>query len=76
MIGYLIIGALAGFVASKIYKKEGSGCLINLLLGIVGGWLGGEVLGWFGITATGSIGNFVVAVIGAIILLWLWNKLS
>ena len=27
MIGYLIIGALAGFVASKIYKKEGSGCL-------------------------------------------------
>ncbi len=76
MIGYFIIGALAGFVASKIYKKEGSGCLINLLLGIVGGWLGGEVLGWLGITATGSIGNFVVAVIGAIILLWLWNKLS
>lgn len=76
MIGYLIIGALAGFVANKIYKKEGSGCLINLLLGIVGGWLGGEVLGWLGITATGSIGNFVVAVIGAIILLWLWNKLS
>ena len=76
MIGYLIIGALAGFVASKIYKKEGSGCLINLLLGIVGGWLGGEVLGWLGITATRSIGNFVVAVIGAIILLWLWNKLS
>lgn len=76
MIGYLIIGALAGFVASKIYKKEGSGCLVNLALGIVGGWLGGEVLGWLGITANGSIGNFVVAVIGAIMVLWLWNKLS
>ena len=50
MIGYIIIGMLAGFVASKIYKKEGSGCLVNLLLGIVGGWVGGMVLGWIGLT--------------------------
>ena len=37
MIGYIIIGIAAGFVASKIYKKEGSGCFVNLLLGIAGG---------------------------------------
>ena len=76
MIGYIIIGIAAGFVASKIYKKEGSGCFVNLLLGIAGGWFGGMVLGWLGITASGSIGNFVVSVIRAIMLLWLWNKLS
>ena len=75
MIGYIIIGMLAGFVASKIYKKEGSGCLVNLLLGIVGGWVSGMVLGWIGLTPTGSLGNFAVSVIGAVIVLWLWNKL-
>ena len=76
MIGYIIIGIAAGFVASKIYKKEGSGCFVNLLLGIAGGWLGGMVLGWLGISASGFFGNFGVSVIGAMMVLGRWNKLS
>lgn len=76
MIGDLILGALAGFVASYLYKKEGSGCLVNLLLGVAGGWLGGSILGWLGFVGEGSVAHFVTAVIGAVILLWLWNALK
>ena len=72
----LITGIVVGFIASKIYSGSGKGCLINLLLGIVGGWVGGRLFSWCGITATGLVGNIVMAVVGAIVVLWLWNKLT
>ena len=55
----LITGIVVGFIASKIYSGSGKGCLINLLLGIVGGWVGGRLFSWCGITATGLVGNIV-----------------
>ncbi len=71
----IITGIIVGFLASKIYSGSGKGCLINLLLGIAGGWVGGKLFEWLGITATGLVGNIVMAVVGAIVVLWVWNKI-
>lgn len=71
LIGSIIIGCLAGFIAGKIMRGGGFGFLWNLLLGIVGGVLGGWVLGLLGISWGGTIGALGTAVIGAILLLWL-----
>jgi len=48
MIVGLITGILAGFVASKLFDGKGKGCVVNLVLGIIGGALGGWVFSLFG----------------------------
>ena len=74
---YIIIGIAAGFLAGKIMRGGGFGVIINLILGIVGGVLGGWVFGLFGIAASGIIGSLITATVGAILVLWiasLFNK--
>ena len=75
MIIGLITGILAGFVASKLFDGEGKGCIVNLVLGIIGGALGGYVFSLFGLQAYSWVGELVVAVIGAMLFLLIWNKL-
>lgn len=73
-LGALIIGGLAGWVASMIMKTDGSmGILLNIVVGVVGAVLGNLLLPVFGITGTTgfSIWSFVVALIGAIVLLFI-----
>ncbi|MBQ9524838.1 MAG: GlsB/YeaQ/YmgE family stress response membrane protein [Bacteroidaceae bacterium] len=71
----IITGILAGFVASKLFDGQGKGCIVNLVLGIIGGALGGWLFGLFGLGASSWIGELIVAVIGAMVFLWVWNKL-
>ena len=74
---YIIIGIAAGFLADKIMRGGGFGGIINLILGIVGGVLGGWVFGLLGIAASGIIGSLSTATVGAILMLWiasLFNK--
>ena len=68
---FIIIGAVAGWLAGVILKGKGLGFLLNLLVGIVGGWLGGWLFGKLGISFFGIVGSLVAAVVGAIILLWI-----
>lgn len=75
MIVGLITGILAGFVASKLFDGEGKGCIVNFVLGIIGGALGGWVYSLFGLQAYSWMGELVVAVIGAMLFLFIWNKL-
>jgi uncharacterized membrane protein YeaQ/YmgE (transglycosylase-associated protein family) len=75
MLVGLITGIVAGFVASKLFDGQGKGCLVNLVLGIIGGALGGWLFGLFGLGAYNWIGELVVAVIGAMVFLLIWNKL-
>ena len=72
-----IIGIAAGFLAGKIMRGGGFGVIINLILGIAGGVLGGWVFGLLGIAASGIIGSLITATVGAILMLWiasLFNK--
>ncbi len=76
MIFSIIIGILAGYIACKLTNREGKGLLVNLFLGVLGGFLGNLVLGLLNISWGGLLGEIGTAVIGAILVLWLANKLS
>ena len=75
IIGAIIIGIFAGWIAEKILKRN-HGILTNLLVGIVGALLGGFLAGALGISFGGWIGSLVVSTIGAIILLLLLGLLK
>jgi uncharacterized membrane protein YeaQ/YmgE (transglycosylase-associated protein family) len=73
----IVVGILAGFIASKITGGEGKGCWIDLFLGLVGGVVGKWLFDFFGIHwEPGWLSSIGTATIGAVIVLWIWNKLK
>lgn len=76
IVGWIIIGALAGWIASKITgndKQMGAGK--NIIVGIVGGFIGGLIMnlvGGYGITGF-NLWSLLVAILGSVILLWIVN---
>ena len=72
IIGWLIVGAIAGWIAEKIMGRDDS-LLMNIVIGIVGAVIGGWIFrALFDSPGTGGwIGSIIVAVIGAVILLWI-----
>lgn len=69
IIGWIVIGIAAGFVAEKVMKRD-HGLLTNLLVGVVGALLGGWIAGLIGFNFGGWIGSFIIATLGAILLLF------
>lgn len=71
-IGWIVLGGLAGWVANMIMKEEG-GLFKNIVLGVIGGVIGGwvvELLGGSGVNGF-NIYSFIVAVLGALLLIWI-----
>lgn len=75
-VWYLLIGLVAGWLASLIVKGDGSGLLVNLIIGIIGSVLGGWIFSLFGLLAVGTIGSLITSLVGAIILLWIAAAIS
>lgn len=69
LIWFLIIGLLAGWIAAHMMRGRGFGMLGDMVVGVIGAWLGGSVLHIFGLYSVGFIGSLVTALIGAVILL-------
>ncbi len=70
-IGWIIIGAIAGWLAGKLMRGGGFGFIVNFLVGIIGAVIGGWVFGLLGISTDGGmLGSLVTALVGAILLLW------
>jgi len=69
---FIVIGAVAGWLAGQIMKGRGFGLLLNLIIGIVGGVIGGWIFGLLKITVPGGpiLGSLICAVVGAIVLLF------
>lgn len=76
LITFLIIGAIAGWLAGIIMKGGGFGLLANMVIGVLGAVVGGVVFGLLGIAAVGFIGSIVTATVGAILLLFIIGKMK
>ncbi len=78
IIGWILLGLIAGFVASKIVNKSGEGFFMDIVLGVVGAIVGGFLFAQFGVQGvTGfNIYSMVVAIIGAIIVLILYHAIA
>jgi uncharacterized membrane protein YeaQ/YmgE (transglycosylase-associated protein family) len=77
IIGWLILGLIAGFIASKIVNKQGEGVILDIVLGIVGALVGGFLftrLGGIGITGF-NLYSMLVAIVGAIIVLIIYHAI-
>ena len=75
IIGWIILGLISGFIASKIVNRTGEGFLLDIVLGIVGAIVGGFIftaLGATGVTGFNLYSMFV-AVVGAIVVLVLYH---
>lgn len=76
-IAWLVLGLIAGFIASKIVNKQGEGMLLDIVLGVVGAEIGGWLFSLFGMSGvTGlNVYSLLVAVVGAVILLFVYHQL-
>ena len=74
---WLILGLIAGFIASKLVNKSGEGLILDIVLGIVGAVVGGFLFSLIGAApVTGlNIYSIVVAVIGAVVVLWAYHAI-
>jgi uncharacterized membrane protein YeaQ/YmgE (transglycosylase-associated protein family) len=78
VLGWIILGLIAGFIASKIVNRSGQGFLLDIALGIVGAVVGGflfTAIGATGITGFNLYSMFV-AVVGAIVVLWGYHAIA
>jgi uncharacterized membrane protein YeaQ/YmgE (transglycosylase-associated protein family) len=69
LILFLIIGAIAGWLAGMVMKGRGFGLLGDIIVGIIGAVIGGYLLAIIGFIAWGLIGSLITAFIGAVVLL-------
>ena len=67
----VVIGCLAGFIAGKLMRGGGFGIIINLLLGIIGGAVGGWLFQQLGVSWGGLLGQLGTAVVGAVVVLFI-----
>jgi uncharacterized membrane protein YeaQ/YmgE (transglycosylase-associated protein family) len=77
ILGWLVLGLISGFIASKLVNKSGEGILLDIVLGIVGALVGGwlfNAVGHTGVTGF-NIYSMFVAVVGAVIVLVVYHAL-
>jgi uncharacterized membrane protein YeaQ/YmgE (transglycosylase-associated protein family) len=76
-VAWIILGLISGFIASKLVNKTGEGVLLDIILGVLGAFVGGWLFSTFGMAGvTGfNIYSMVVAAIGAIVVLVIYHAL-
>jgi uncharacterized membrane protein YeaQ/YmgE (transglycosylase-associated protein family) len=78
LLGWILLGLISGFVASKVVNERGEGCLINIALGLVGSMVGGFIFNMIGGSPiTGfNLYSMFVAIIGAIVVLVIYHAIT
>jgi uncharacterized membrane protein YeaQ/YmgE (transglycosylase-associated protein family) len=69
VLWWLLVGLVAGFLASRVMRGGGFGLIGDIVVGLIGAFIGGWLAGFLGLGSYGLIGTIVVAFIGACILL-------
>jgi len=78
IIAWLVLGLIAGFIASKLVNNSGQGVLMDIVLGVIGSIVGGFLFSVFGAAPVTSLNiySLIVAVMGAVVVLWLYHALT
>lgn len=78
IIGWIVLGLIAGFIASKVVNKEGEGLMLDIVLGIIGAIVGGWLFSLFGAQGVSGVNiySMFVAVVGAIVVLVLYHAVA
>jgi uncharacterized membrane protein YeaQ/YmgE (transglycosylase-associated protein family) len=77
IIAWIVLGLIAGFIASRIVNKAGEGALLDIVLGIVGAVVGGWLFNAFGMGGVSGLNvySLLVAVVGAVVFLVVYHAL-
>jgi len=76
VLWWLVVGLIAGFLASRVMRGGGYGLIGDIVVGLIGAFIGGWLSGYLGIGSFGLIGTIIVAFIGACILLAILHAVS
>ncbi|KPK55332.1 MAG: hypothetical protein AMS22_04705 [Thiotrichales bacterium SG8_50] len=71
LVAFLFIGIVAGWLAGKLTRGGGFGLIGNMVVGVVGAFIGGFIFRFVGVQTGGMLGILATAVIGAVVLLFL-----
>ena len=70
ILWFLLVGLIAGWLAGKFTKGSGYGVLGDIVMGVIGAFIGGFLFRLVGIAAYGTLGSIIVATIGAVVLVY------
>ncbi|WP_449409993.1 GlsB/YeaQ/YmgE family stress response membrane protein [Methylobacterium komagatae] len=75
LLAWIMLGLVAGFIASRIVNDTGQGLIVDILLGIVGAVVGGFLFNQFGHPGISGVNlySLLVAIVGAVVVLWLYH---
>jgi len=77
LVAWLIVGLVAGFLASRVMRGGGFGVIGDIIVGVIGAFLGGWISGLVGMVGSyGLIGSIVIAFLGACLLLGLFRLIA
>lgn len=77
VLAWIVLGLIAGFIASKIVNRAGEGVLLDIVLGVIGAVVGGWLFHTFGMPGVSGLNlySMLVAVIGAVVVLVVYHAL-
>jgi len=76
LLWFLLVGLVAGWLAGKLTRGSGFGVVGDIVIGVIGAFVGGFLFRLVGISAGGTIGSIIVATIGAVVLVWVARALK
>ncbi len=78
IIGWIVLGLIAGFIASKLVSGSGQGVFVDILLGVVGAVVGGYIFNFFGHVGVDgfNIYSMIVAIVGAVVVLVIYHAIA
>ena len=78
ILAWIVLGLLAGFIASKIINKSGEGVILDIVLGVVGAVVGGWLFSVFGMSGVSGLNiySIAVAVVGAVVVLVVYHAVT
>ena len=78
IVGWIVLGLIAGFIASKIVNKQGEGLILDIVLGVIGAVVGGYLFSIFGAKGVDGVNiySMFVAVVGAVVVLIIYHAIT